>query len=100
MNLNDLVTDLEFASSKLAHLLPNDPTRFDLEIQISQIKKEIVAESFNVTADFAAIHAADLQKLHKYVQELKDATTAEQVSPGIIGKILGIVKLVAPITGI
>lgn len=100
MTINDLITQLSEASAKLAALTPNDPTRFDLEIAISQIRKEIIAGSFNIDEDLAAIHLPDLTKLKQYVSELRAATTAEQVSPGIGGKIMGIVRLVVPALGI
>lgn len=96
MTINDLITELSIASDKLAALTPNDPSRFDLEIAISQIKKELIAESFDVDVDLNKIHAPDLTNFRRYVDDLKAATTAAQVQPGIGGKILGIVKNILP----
>jgi hypothetical protein len=100
VNLNELYNSLKTASDNLEALGSTDPARFDLQIQVAQLRKEIAAETFDVDADIQAVTVADLSKLRADAAAVAAATSAEQVAPGTVGKIAGIGKLVLRSLGI
>ena len=98
--IQELQQQLKDTGAALKALAPNDPNRFDLEILRSQLKKEIVAGSFNIDDDIAAITVADLTKLKELTAQLRAATLQEQQRTELVGKIVGIAKKIANVAGV
>lgn len=98
--IEELAQQLKDTGTALKALAPDDPKTFDLEILRSQLKQQIVAGAFDISADISAITIADLTNLKELTAQLRAATLQEQQRTELLGRIVGVAKRLAGLAGV
>src|SRR5260221_13786215 len=90
MTIDELLTQLSGLSLKL-ELTPDDATKFDLQILILQLRKQVVAQAFDPLTDLAN-SAGELEQLKLLMPQVDQASQTEQNRARLGGRIVSLAK--------
>ena len=89
MTIDQLYTQLSGLNDRLDSA-PDDDAKFNLQILVLQLEKQIVAESFDPLTDLAAAAGPDVQQLKILIPQVDQAIATEQQRVQLVQTIIAL----------
>ena len=91
MTIDELLTQLSDLSLKL-ELTPDDLTKFDLQILILQLRKQVVAQAFDPLTTLAN-STVEVEQLKLLMPQVDQAIQTEQRRVMLVARIISLAKI-------
>jgi len=98
MTIDELLTQLSDLSLKL-ELTPDDPTKFDLQILILQLRKQVVAQAFDPLTTLAN-STVEVEQLKLLMPQVDQAILTEQRRAMLVARIISLAKIALRAAGV
>ena len=98
MTINELLTQLSDLSLKL-ELTPDDAAKFDLQILILQLRKQVVAQAFDPLATLAN-STVEVEQLKLLMPQVDQAIQTEQQRVMLVARIISLAKIALRAAGV
>jgi hypothetical protein len=98
MTIDELLTQLSDLSLKL-ELAPDDATKFDLQILILQLRKQVVAQAFDPLTTLANSRV-EVEQLKLLMPQVDQAIQTEQKRVMLVARIISLAKIALRAAGV
>jgi len=98
MTIDELLTQLTDLSLKL-ELAPDDAAKFDLQILILQLRKQVVAQAFDPLATLAN-STVEVEQLKLLMPQVDQAILTEQRRAMLVARIISLAKIALRAAGV
>ena len=98
MTIDELLTQLTDLSLKL-ELAPDDAAKFDLQILILQLRKQVVAQAFDPLATLAN-STVEVEQLKLLIPQVDQAIQTEQRRVMLVARIISLAKIALRAAGV
>jgi len=98
MTFDELLTQLSALSLKL-ELAPDDAIKFDLQILILQLRKQVVAQAFDPLTTLAG-SKVEVEQLRLLMPQMDDAIQTEQNRVMLVARIVSLAKIALRAAGV
>lgn len=98
MTIDELLTQLSDLSGKL-ELAPEDGTKFDLQILILQLRKQLVAQAFDPLTALAN-SKVEVEQLELLMPQVDQAIQTEQNRVALVGRVISLAKIALRAAGV
>ena len=98
MTIDELLTQLSDLSLKL-ELTPDDPAKFDLQILMLQLRKQVVAQAFDPLATLAN-STVEVEQLKLLMPQVDQAILTEQNRVMLVARIVSLAKIALRAAGV
>jgi hypothetical protein len=98
MTIDELLTQLSDLSLKL-EMAPDDASKFDLQILILQLRKQVVAHAFAPLTTLAN-SAVEVEQLKLLMPQVDQAIQTEQNRARLVARIVSLAKIALRATGV
>ena len=98
MTIDDLLTELNDLSLKL-ETAPDDAAKFDLQILMLQLRKQVVAQAFDPLA-LLANSAVEVVQLKLLMPQVDQAIQTEQQRVMLVARIISLAKIALRAAGV
>ena len=98
MTIDELLTQLSDLSLKL-ELAPDDTTKFDLQILILQLRKQVLAQAFDPLTTLAD-SKVEVEQLRLLMPQMDDAIQTERNRVMLVARIVSLAKIALHAAGV
>lgn len=98
MTIDELLTQLSDLSLKL-ELAPDDATKFDLQILILQLRKQVAAQAFDPLCTLAN-SSVEVEQLKLLMPQVDQAILTEQNRVMLVARIVSLAKIALRAAGV
>jgi len=98
MTIEELLTQLSDLSLKL-EAAPDDATKFDLQILVLQLRKQVVAQAFDPLAALPA-SSIEVEQLKLLMPQVDQAIQTEQTRVMLVARIVALAKIALRAAGV
>ena len=98
MTIDELLTQLTDLSLKL-ELTPDDATKFDLEILILQLRKQVLTQVFDPLTTLAN-STVEVEQLKQLMPQVDQAIQTEQRRVMLVARIISLAKIALRAAGV
>ncbi len=100
MNIQEVYNLLQDCLAKLQSANIDDMAKIDLEILISQLKKQIIIGAFDPLKDLNTVTVADVTSLPKLISKVDGVIRDEKNRTELVNKIVSIAKIALKAAGL
>lgn len=100
MNIQDVYNALQDCLSKLQSANVDDLAKIDLEILVSQLKKQIIVGAFDPLKDLDSVTVADVSVLPNLISKVDEVIQNEKDRVELVNKIVSVSKIALKAAGL